>query len=277
MILPLGSHLQASQEPEMSYPWRGELQRWFVVIRNSNSKHTKNHGTSSTFSMGKFIFYRGHCLILPLPCLIKDCGNELDWAPGTINSQRGLYRWLDWMMVLTTSFCQQDSKGSSKNWWLSQQLLHPLTDRMDFRQEARVSWRSWIHHDRFPWQFEYVADVPGTGLVAWGVWVHHLEILGEKGMRKIPFKSDSNLIFSIVNQSSLLKPYQVCKLETINIPMHIMHVGCSKPLIQCCHIHHEWCFFSCAPEDFRRAPATLSAPSGKGLKKSGLWVWTWTN
>ena len=102
MILPLGSHLQAGQEPEMSYPWRGELQRWFVAIRNS--KHTKNHGISSTCSMNKFIFYRGHCLILPLPCLIKDCGNELDWAPGTINSQRGLYRWLDWMMVLTALF-----------------------------------------------------------------------------------------------------------------------------------------------------------------------------
>ena len=37
-------------------------------------------------------------------------------------------------IFLSTGF-----KGSSKNWWLSQQLLHPLTDRMDFRQEARVS------------------------------------------------------------------------------------------------------------------------------------------
>ena len=164
-------------------------------------------------------------------------------------------------------------------------------DRMDFRQGARVSWRSWIHHDRFPWSMAVrrcsqpiMCHLKSArhhffvGFVAWACeYGSTTWSLGEKGMRKNPFKSEKKLIFSIVNQSSLLKPYQVCKLETINIPMHIMHVGCSKPMIQCCHLHHEWCFFSCAPEDFRRAPATLSAPSGKGLKKSGLWVWTWTN
>ena len=41
------------------------------------------------------------------------------------------------------------------------------------------------------------ADVPL--LVAWGVWVHHLEILGEKGMQKIRFKSDSNRKYSAVS------------------------------------------------------------------------------
>lgn len=45
--------------------------------------------------------------------IVEMNAHNLDWAPRTTNFQKGLYCWLGWIMVFTTSFCQQDAKGSS--------------------------------------------------------------------------------------------------------------------------------------------------------------------
>ena len=163
--------------------------------------------------MNKFIFYRGHCLILPLPCLIKDCGNELDWAPGTISSQRGLYRWLDWMMVLTALFSvNRIPKVPPKiGGWASNCFIHWWSPWIFAKGLVFLDGVGSIMID-FPgaWQFE---DVRSQWCVTWNLlgtffWWGLLHgantgpphgLLGEKGMRKIPFKSDSNRKYSALS------------------------------------------------------------------------------
>lgn len=243
MILHLGSHLQAGQEPEMSYGYT-------LGVENSNGDVL----WSETVNIPKTMEYHPHvqwinsyftgAIVSFCHCHVWLRIVEMNWIghPGLLKGTLSLVGLNDGF-VLTTSFCQQDSKGSSKNWWLSQQLVHPLMDRMGFSHfspprgscflmELDPSWSISLGAARGCLKLMCHCLLHGaSGSTTW----RYLE----KKECSIPFNSDSNLIFSIINQSSLLKPYQVCKLETINIPMHIMHVGCSKPLIQCCHLHHE--------------------------------------
>ena len=127
---------------------------------------------------------------------------EMNWIghPG-LSAPKGdsIVGWIEWWFWLHYFLSTEFQRFLQK--LVVEPAIASSTDGSpwDFRQGARVSWRSWIHHDRFPWSMavrrcsqpmmchlKSARHLFLVGFVAWGEYGSTTWFVGRKRNAKNP-------------------------------------------------------------------------------------------